>query len=259
VKKQIFLTFLLHVCSKWQDKEDFFKLAQLVKHKGDLLPYSNQRISLIPPGSTRLITHDRNLYFDQRYRENDSWDDTSFEWHRYKENIGIPFRTTLFPEWNTEEPIQDILVDITLHGRGFGKKYNRIEISSSLFSKWYEKISVQDILDTFFQFAQPAIEMMRPNYGVMTVDQEVLVPYGREVLDGKLETIFWWNYFGPIYLEKYGESIFLDAPGYRVERVGEGIWYQLTKQFQRPLDAELEKNILAHFKSIGVKRINPFQ
>ena len=44
-----------------------------------------------------------------------------------------------------------------------------------------------------------------------------------------LPPLYWWNYFGPLYVDLIGADVLERAPAFRVERMGEGYLLQLTE------------------------------
>ena len=106
----------------------------------------------------------------------------------------------------------------------------------------------------FVAFAQPVIERLGPTYAIVT-EGYPKATYGREILSATLKHIHWCNYYGPTYLKKYGEDVFLNAPGWHSERLGEGIWYQTAERFDDSKDELLKQQILEHFKPIDVRKV----
>lgn len=258
--KGTYLRFELHRCQGWQYPEDLFKgvklvvdLAQLRPLEGDMIENPNPQPG--KPAFANSVAKDLKTWFDQGYYFRETWDAKNFERVSPKEGVGGFFRTSLKESWATPEPVWDHTVDIQLFAQGFGETYNMVEFSCGLHFAKPVLLHWLDEVDTLFQkFAQPLIEQLKPEYALIT-ESDHLEAYGRDVLKAKLKSIYWINYFGPIYIQKYGEEIFLTAPIWRVERLGEGVWYQLTERFLDFKDKSLQEQVLAHFKPIGVKAI----
>jgi hypothetical protein len=66
----------------------------------------------------------------------------------------------------------------------------------------------------------------------------------------KLKTIFWANFFGEPYVEKYGEAFLLGAPGWKTrELADETVEYIITPNLLEAPDTSLEKQIVQYFSS----------
>jgi hypothetical protein len=252
------LSFELHHCRGWKQPEDLLESLKLAIHLSYLIPLENKMIEVGERKLARPVVKDLQSWFDQNYRFEEKWDENEFNPFYSKERIGGFLRIPLNEAWSTDEPVSGA-ISIGFSAESFGETYNIVEFSCTLFGKslafpdsqlhW-----IDNVLARFLKFAKPIIQQLKPAYALIT-DTYYRETYGREVLAGKLKFIHWCNYFGPTYVQKYSEDIFLSAPGWRVERLGEGIWYQTTEHFADSKEKSLQEEILAHFKPIGVKQV----
>ncbi len=261
-ERDISLNFELHHCKRWQSPADLLETIKLAIDLAQLLPLGDEHVENPKPqlGETifaRPVVKDLKPWFEQSYVVHEEWDTKEFFVADYKEGVGKHLRTTLEESWTIEEPIWQKTVKVFFSAQNFGETYNIVTFSSTLFGKSLtnpesELHWLPDLVAVYQRFAQPVIERLRPEYALITANHYGI--YGRDVLNAKLEFIHWCNYFGSTYLQKYGEDLFLGAPGWQVERLGNGIWYQLIEHYA-DTDEALRQQVLEHFKSAGIKQV----
>lgn len=79
----------------------------------------------------------------------------------------------------------------------------------------------------------------------------------KEVFKLKLRTISWVNFFGPPYVEKYGQDFLLGLPGYKAELLPDGgVFHQLSPTFVARSEQEaqaLRRQVIAYCARHGLK------
>ena len=121
---------------------------------------------------------------------------------------------------------------------------------------------VNELLEAHRAFFSRAIQVFRPGYAWIDETGEN-TPGARSIKKLELKYLFWANFFGPDYVQKYGRSFFLSVPDCRIEDFGElGILIVMNDSFtswrrnSTPLQlAYLMKTIpsIQKFKSKGVR------
>jgi len=102
---------------------------------------------------------------------------------------------------------------------------------------------------------------LRPWYGWLDYSQYDFL--SREAIrDGKeLDTLYWANFYGPQYVEKYGGKFFLESPCWKKEILSDGgVFLQLSERFTRPVSGENKRILQEYFSPNGISlsRGNPF-
>ena len=121
---------------------------------------------------------------------------------------------------------------------------------------------VNELLEAHRAFFSRAIQVFRPGYAWIDETGEN-TPGARSIKKLELKYLFWANFFGPDYVQKYGRSFFLSVPDCRIEDFGElGILIVMNDSFtswrrnSTPLQlAYFMKTIpsIQKFKSKGVR------
>jgi hypothetical protein len=79
----------------------------------------------------------------------------------------------------------------------------------------------------------------------------------KESLKLKLRTISWVNFFGPAYIQRYGQDFLLGLPGYKTELLPDGgVFYQLSPTFVATSEKEakvLRRQVIAYCAGHGLK------
>ena len=75
----------------------------------------------------------------------------------------------------------------------------------------------------------------------------------------KLTTIFWANFYGKPYVEKYGREFLLNAPGWKTAELNDGsIEYIISEDIFTPVESKLETEIIKYFsQKVKVKLYRP--
>jgi hypothetical protein len=80
-------------------------------------------------------------------------------------------------------------------------------------------------------FARLLYPHLRPKYGWID-ESSGNEPTSKDIAATKLQYIFWANFFGPEYVERYGRDFLLNAPGWKVEELDDGgILYVTLESF----------------------------
>jgi len=86
---------------------------------------------------------------------------------------------------------------------------------------------------------------------------------GAAIRDRKeLDTIYWANFYGKEYIDKYGSQLFLDAPSWRKEALLDGsIVLQVSELYTKPLSGEEKTKLQQYFsdRGINLSNENPFE
>ncbi|MBI4317573.1 MAG: hypothetical protein HY675_03705 [Chloroflexi bacterium] len=106
---------------------------------------------------------------------------------------------------------------------------------------------------SFLRFAELIYPHLGPAYGWLDEVGERLYR-GQDVPARKLAYIFWANFFGPPYVEKYGRDFLLGAPGWRVEELSDGgILYVISPSFVKLWEVVKPKQVLHYFQQVAPK------
>jgi hypothetical protein len=113
---------------------------------------------------------------------------------------------------------------------GFNSSFGISSIGfNSDFVPEYE-FELQQLADGRVAFLKELLIPLNPNFAYVDAS------FGIPITDTRLERLelrhlFWVNYFGKQFIEKYGRDFFLNTPAWRVEEIGEGILIKVTQQF----------------------------
>ncbi|NLW09840.1 MAG: hypothetical protein GX036_08290 [Firmicutes bacterium] len=79
------------------------------------------------------------------------------------------------------------------------------------------------------------------------------------IASAQISTVFWANFFGKSYIERYGKEFLLGAPGWKKEELSDGtIEYVLTGDLFTFPDPSLEEEIKEYFApKAEIKRFKP--
>lgn len=112
--------------------------------------------------------------------------------------------------------------------------------------------------EVLFNLVEKIVPLFSFKYGYFDVEgwDE---PSDKTINSIKLTTIFWANFFGRPFVEKYGKEFLLSAPGWKkTELSGGTIEYILTESLFTPLDPLIEKDIKEYFApKAKIKRFKP--
>lgn len=107
---------------------------------------------------------------------------------------------------------------------------------------------VDDTATGFLLFGELIHADLGPTYGWID-EVGTRLHSTRDISARKLEYIFWANFFGPAYVERYGRDFLLGAPGWRVEELDDGgILYVLSPSFVDLWQVVREREVLDYFR-----------
>lgn len=257
MKRDLNMAFELHNCRRWQNREDMLAGIRLAIQHAQLIPLENRFVPVNDNKNARPVVQDLTVWFDSCWRVNQEWDAIEFKWFRYQEHWSSFFRVPLEDEWQTDQPLYGA-VEMLLDARRFGETYNHLDFGCTLFGKSkmiperQPQLGYADALGrAFLAFARPVIEHFKPDYAVIS-DNHHFAAYGQDILAARLPYIHWCNYLGPAYLDHYKEAVFQTAPGWKVEKWADGLWYQVTENFSS-FGIEERQAVAAHFKPSGIQ------
>jgi hypothetical protein len=103
-----------------------------------------------------------------------------------------------------------------------------------------ERLLVEPFAQRLLAIAQELYPLARPTYG------EINGGWGEwdtaDVFRLRLKHISWVNFFGPAYVEKYGQDFLLGLPGYKTEVLPDGgVFHQLSPTFVAPSEQEAKR------------------
>jgi hypothetical protein len=97
-------------------------------------------------------------------------------------------------------------------------------------------------------FAELLYPHLRPKYGWIDEPSGNL-PSAKSIAATRREYIFWANFFGPEYVERYGRDFLLNAPGWKVEQLDDGgILYVATESYMQWWSQE-QPEIVKYFQA----------
>ena len=111
---------------------------------------------------------------------------------------------------------------------------------------------------SFLEFAELIYPHLGPEYGWLDEVGERL-HREQDIPGRKIAYLFWANFFGPPYVERYGRDFLLGAPGWRVEELSDGgILYVLSPSFVNLWQVVKEKEVLDYFRQ-RVPGVRPYR
>lgn len=116
------------------------------------------------------------------------------------------------------------------------------------------KLSASTVLD----LTEKIIPGFSFQYGFLDMEGEDRLTE-KTIESVRLKKIFWANFFGKPYVEKYGKEFLLGAPGWKKRELSDGtIEYILTEDLFTPPDPSLENAIKEYFApKAKIKRFDP--
>ena len=100
------------------------------------------------------------------------------------------------------------------------------EVTHSFFKTYEDKNKFMDIVQELIELTNPMFAKIDDIGNSLDIMDEM----GEDIyqLQSHIPAIFWVNYFGEKYIEKYGEVKLLNAPSGKIEHVGNGIMITMT-------------------------------
>lgn len=115
--------------------------------------------------------------------------------------------------------------------------YVKLHGLGGVFSTSYEKDTFKDErinnqTKDLLEVAKKVYPLARPAIGFVG---ELIFPDNTPKVfktERRIPRVWWANFYGPLYVKKYGKDFLLDAPGYITEELDDGgIFYQITEDF----------------------------
>jgi hypothetical protein len=242
-----------YMCSQFQGLSDVARLVEIMLGKGMVL--TQKSASTTPGGRLGELPYDGEISaFIEHAYQNDEFinaPEIVKSW-----GPSFSFRTI------TRLKYQDIKIPrpdyITMHcvGFRFGESYNYISvlINFNIFdapehTSPYFEAGTQLLLDLGQEFYQ----YLKPWYG--WVDHTGFDFLSQEsIRDRKeLDTLYWVNFFGPQYIEKYGADFFLDAPAWKKQKLADGgVYLQMSEFYTKPVGGEAKRKLQEYFSPSGI-------
>jgi hypothetical protein len=169
-----------------------------------------------------------------------------------KENIGMVLKRTSAPKYELDFGGQ--------HTKLLVKNELTIYLDSALFQQSQDAESCLTFLNALYMTLRPAYgySVHRKNY--LAKNMQIIYPEGGNVssmetwvgrdLSKCLRGIYWANWFGPVYVEFFGEERLESAPCFRKERLSNGGYLILTAatpmEYEAPQAREIEEAVRDH-------------
>lgn len=118
------------------------------------------------------------------------------------------------------------------------------------------RAEVEPLSQRLLALGQECYTLARPAIGYIN-EAWTKEPMDTEVKRAKLVSLGWANWYGPRYVERYGQDLLLGIPGHTTARLDDGgVFHQLTPTFLVD-DAKaahaLRQAVRAHFRQAGLK------
>lgn len=138
----------------------------------------------------------------------------------------------------------------------YDKRYNKVEAICSVkekLSEYYESMA-----QLMQRLSKILYENLVPAYGwvdlTVSVAGERLI--GESILARKMNTIYWVNFFGGPYVERYGLDYLMNAPGWKKEILSDGgVMLQLSPKFTIEAEGPDPVEVLEYFGPSGVIKV----
>jgi hypothetical protein len=248
------------MCSQFQGKSDVSHLMEIVREKGLLL--TRDKVSM--PGSGLIqIPYEGEI---SALLENSFHNHEFINASEIVNSSGPSFyfqaiTKIKYQDFNTPKPDNIMFV---FGGLMLGQSYNYIDVFTNFRtpeapehkSPYFEE-ATQLLLSLGLEFYQ----YLKPWYGWMDYDQNKFLSQEAIRDRNELNTLYWANFIGPQYIEKYGANLFLDAPVWKSVRLNDGgLFLQQSENYTHPVSGEEKRKLQEYFSSFGIKLAtgNPF-
>jgi len=254
------MRFYSYMCSQFQGKSDVSRLMETVREKGLLL--TREKVSM-PGRGLVLIPYEGEIsaILDNSYR-NYEFINASEITNSSGPSFYFEAITKLkYQDFNTPRPDNIMLV---CGGLMLGQSYNYVDV--------FFNFRTPDVPDHKSPYFEAAIQLLlslslefygylKPWYGWMDYDQNKFL--SQEAIRNRkdLNTLYWANFIGPQYIDKYGADLFLDAPVWKKEKLADGgIFLQQSEFYTKPVSGDEKRKLQEYFSSFGIKLAtgNPF-
>lgn len=139
----------------------------------------------------------------------------------------------------------------------FDNERNQFEIGTLLdFEFRDERPLVEPVAQRTLELGRTLYLMVHPWVGsIEAAANNPMLP--KDAVACRLKHIAWVNWFGPVYVERYGRDFLLGLPGFRTEPLPDGgVFHQLSPTFVAPDAAEaqrLQAEVIAYARRHGRK------
>jgi hypothetical protein len=148
-------------------------------------------------------------------------------------------------------------ITIICGGQMLGETYNNVSLLID-----YHIPQLPDFKSPYFEEGTQLMiklgkefnEYLRPWYGWLDHSQDDFLSF-EAIRDRKeLDTLYWVNFYGPSYIEKYGADLFLNSPCWKKETLPDGgVFLQLSEFYTKPVNGEAKRKTQEHFALNGIK------
>jgi len=240
------------MCSKYRGAKDVTRLAEIMKGNDLVLAWKR---SETPDGKLGPIPYwgKTSTFVEDAYRGNEFVNS-----HEIVNSSGPYFGFEVITRLKYPEPDVPRFDYITLScgGHMLGRSYNFVSVLID-----FHTPEAPDIESPYFEegaqlMLKVGIELytyLRPWYGWLDHSQHDFISF-EAIRDRKeLDTIYWANFYGPQYVEKYGPNLFLDSPAWKKEKLPDsGIYLQLSEFYTKPASGEEKLKLKDHFSPHGL-------
>jgi len=252
-------TLALHDCRKWQTLSDLTRALEQVfaeLHLTVLQSRASEKVIEL----AEFESFSQNKYRTQEYRDAAPY----FYDADYEGWLTLWLQAPLDQAADPQTPETSRIPYIAMTALRFGETYNRITFRCRLNSRTapdipYIERYAESLMQLYVVMMRQLARVVEPWYGwIAEADEYDEHIRGQDVLDRKVNAIYWANYYGPGYLRPSLEHLFLTVPVGHVQHLGKSMWYQLHDKFEAVSDAEvssIEQQVAAHFRSVSVDRI----
>lgn len=106
--------------------------------------------------------------------------------------------------------------------------WNVINLSST-----YGRLKDKAETDNFLKCVKDLILLLNPFYADIddiSNSVDLLFEAGEQTqVSDRIQQIYWGNYYGPSFCQKYGTDKMLNLPAYSIEKLGDGVFYTLCE------------------------------
>ena len=156
---------------------------------------------------------------------------------------------------------------ITVRCVGFmlGQNYNYVSAAINFHtfeSPDYESPYFEDGVQLMRKLGMEFYDYLQPWYGWLDYDQHDFLSFEAISERKELDTLYWANFYGPQYIEKYGLNTFQKSPCWKKEELPDGgIYLQLSEYFTKPVSGKEKWELQEYFSPYGVSLSygNPFE
>jgi len=97
------------------------------------------------------------------------------------------------------------------------------------------------------ELAQVMYIALSPEFGWIEICKSSGYTRSEDVVLAKITHVYWGNFFGPKYVEKYGEDFFIKAPGWKAEPLTDGGYLYVLAPIMKKSPKAFLKEITEYF------------